>query len=142
MIEMEYSKDRIFKILANGKYKGYVYWILNLGTHPTAYVEVPRGHELWFNDYDECPVECPVECHYGLTYSENYLHDCNHGEWTIGWDYAHADDFTGYDLRFSALMPECEIEMMKKRNETLKKWTTKEIFQEVKSVINQLKEME
>ncbi len=129
MKEMEYSLKRLNNpiILANGKYKGYEYWILNLGVHPTAYVRVPHEHKYHMKHYDEIPIEC----HYGLTYSEPYLYLGNNDYAIgsiIGWDYAHYGDYCGYD----ELVLECLM------NYHTKKWSTKEIFEEVKSVIRQL----
>lgn len=126
-MEMEYKNEWRVEVLANGQYKGYNYWILSLGTHPTAYVEVPRGHPYWFKNYNDIPV-C---VHGGLSYSRNYLSDLNSGEWTIGWDYMHFGDYVGY-------MSEIEKEFYGE----LKKWSRREIFDEVRSVINQLRELE
>lgn len=126
MKEMEYQSERLDNpiILANGFYRGYEYWILNLGTHPTAYVHVPHEHKECRKDYDEIPVAC----HYGLTYSQPYLYRGNKDYaigWIIGWDYAHYGDYSGNDRL-----------MFYEAN--YKKWTTKEIFKEVKNVIEQL----
>ena len=120
MKEMEYFNERLNSpiLLTEGFYKGYKYYILNLGSFPTAYVEVPRGHPDWFKDFDEVPILC----NWGLTYGRNYLRGFNSGEWTIGWDYAHCTDYMGGD----------------EDTRNLKKWTTREIFEEVKDVINQL----
>lgn len=125
MLEMEYQ-DRLTEpiTLAHGEYKHYTYYILSFGSHPTAYVEVPRGHPLWFKEYDVCSRF--INVHGGLTYSNNYLHNLNTGEWTIGWDYAHADD-----CYYSSLFSEVYG----------KQYKTKEIFADVKSVINYLIEL-
>lgn len=125
MIEMEYM-DRLDEpiVLAHGQYKYYKYWILSFGSHPTAYVEVPRGHPLWFKDYIVCSRF--IRVHGGLTYSRNILPGFNSGEYTIGWDYAHA-----YDCYYSSLFSEVYG----------KQYKTREIFTDVKSVINQLIEL-
>ena len=34
--EMEYGKERRTELLCKAKYKNYNYYVLNLGTHPTA----------------------------------------------------------------------------------------------------------
>ena len=39
--QMEYQKERKEEILCEGMYKNFQFYILNLGTHPTAYVEIP-----------------------------------------------------------------------------------------------------
>ena len=74
MIEMEYM-DRLDEpiVLAHGQYKYYKYWILSFGSHPTAYVEVPRGHPLWFKDYIVCSRF--IRVHGGLTYSGIFFLD-------------------------------------------------------------------
>lgn len=41
MKEMKYSKERKIEILATGYCFGLLYYILNLGTHPTAYIKLP-----------------------------------------------------------------------------------------------------
>lgn len=41
MIEMEYTNIRIKPIrLATGTYKGFWYYVISMGTHPCAYVDV------------------------------------------------------------------------------------------------------
>ena len=45
MKKMVYSSKRKRELLDSGEYLGYNYYILNLGTHPTAYVEIPKNHK-------------------------------------------------------------------------------------------------
>lgn len=40
--EMIYQADRKIEILETGTCFGLLYYILNLGTHPTAYVRIPK----------------------------------------------------------------------------------------------------
>ena len=99
---------------------------MSLGTHPTAYVEIPKKHKYYnikYQDIDD------VYVHGGLTYSDNVL---NRGDeqiigWFIGWDYAHYNDYIGYEMMFPEFM-----------NTNQKKWSTKEIIEDCLSVINQL----
>ena len=42
MKEMEYCKDRKIEVLDTGYCLGLLYYILNLGTHPTAYIKIPK----------------------------------------------------------------------------------------------------
>ena len=42
---MEYGKERRTELLCKGKYKNYNYYVLNLGTHPTAYIEIPKENK-------------------------------------------------------------------------------------------------
>lgn len=125
MKEMVYQSQRKREILDTGYIFGYLYYILNLGTHPTAYIKIPSDHP-YFNvkDYDEIPLN--VHC--GLTFMDNGgLRIDENGGFIegkfIGWDYAHAGDYYAY-LGF----------------ESDKKWTTKEIQEEVRDACYQLEE--
>ena len=120
--------------LLDWHFKGYHFIILNLGTHPTAYVEIPEGHKLFGKEYDDCNIDV----HGGVTYSEDNLTYLRYSDkykcdtlckkkdtWFIGWDYAHLNDYTGFTKCYGDV-----------------KWTTARIVNECKDVINQLKEME
>ena len=128
MKQMEYSPNKIIEILNIGNYKGFNYYIMNLGTHPTAYIEIPKQHKIYNKTYDDIDLE--VHC--GLTYSRNYLYIDEYKKikgWFIGWDYGHYGDYSGYD------------ELLPKQFRTEgKKWTTEEILEEVKSAINKIVE--
>lgn len=59
--------------------------------HPTygalnGYVAIPKGHKMWGQPYESIDVEV----HGGLTYAEE---DKVTGEWVLGFDCNHADDF-------------------------------------------------
>ncbi len=116
------------EILAEGTYKNYHYAIVSFGTHPCAYVQIPEDHKLYFI-YDEFdPKIESVCCHGGITCISiggilkgnggNY----REGHW-IGWDYLHPGD---YEANMHPLG---------------RKWTTKEILDDVKNVIKQLVQM-
>lgn len=115
--------ERFIDMLDEGVYKGFHYAIVSFGTHPCAYVQIPEGHKL-YNVSDEDKL-IDIDCHGGITHvsttglikpsNENH----RDGHW-IGWDYA------GY-LPVDFTM-----------TNGLKKWTTKEILEEVKDVIEQL----
>ena len=122
---MIYSATRINppEMLADGEYKGFHFYVLNLGTHPCAYVDV-TGSDLNGTDYSDIDVEC----HCGLTYSREYLATVDKKGWFIGWDYAHFCDFIGYEL-------EKPIDI---RRTNGKRWTTAEIVNECKQVIDQI----
>ena len=127
--DMEYQYDRKVEILMEGKYKNYQFYILNLGTHPTAYVEIPRGSKLFGKDYNEIIYD--IDVHGGLTYADDHLQDIKKDSWFLGWDYAHAFDYCGiYEKEFQHI------------NDGCKKWTTLEIFDHVTKVINQIIEIE
>ena len=123
MKKMIYQEDRKLEILYDNKYLGYRYIILNLGTHPTAYIEIPKGHKLNGQDYDDIDLNV----HGGLTYSRHELLGIDSENWYIGWDYAHCDDYAGYELN-----------MPKELRTHSKKWTTEEIDKECKDAIQQI----
>lgn len=128
MKEMSYTSSARAKpeILHEGVYHGYDFRILNLGTHPCAYVRIPKEHKYFKKDYHKIGVLC----HGGLTFSENNLFGDKNREpkdtWWIGWDYAHYGDFTAHE------------KMLYVCNAWNKRWTTREIYEEVKYVIDQL----
>ncbi len=113
---MKYTKESLFILLAYGDYKGYQYAIISHGTHPTAYVRIPQGHPYFKKDTSE--IELYV--HGGFTYSGKAIWEEDNNYW-IGWDYAHAGDFLPF-------LP----------GDKGKKWTTRKVFNEVKSLIHQL----
>lgn len=126
MKEMVYSRNRSMEVLYSGIYEGHKFAIISLGTHPTAYVECKLGNCSSYNDNRLDNVKVPfgftfLGCPYWSSESDLFL----------GWDYAHFCDFAGYEMSF----PE-------RLRTNGKKWTTAEIFEEVKSVIEQLKEVE
>lgn len=117
--QMKYKNERQTKILAEGTYKGFQYFILSLGTHPTAYV-VTKYIEL----NEEEQIFFPV--HGGITYQERYLKipskTLAQRSNVIGWDYAHSGDQYGTD-----------------ENEYNERHRTSEILQDVMNAINYLK---
>ena len=127
MNEMVYSVKRLVapKMIADGEYSGFHYYVLNLGTHPCAYVDV-TDTDLNGKNYNDIDIDC----HGGLTYSEKYLLTVDKKGWFIGWDYAHYCDFAGYELNLPEHM-RCNG----------KKWTTQEIVDECKTVIDQIVSM-
>lgn len=123
MKEMVYSTKPIKEVLHNGQYKGYEFCILNLGTHPTAYVECKLKN---CSSYGDERLD-GISVHGGFTYFGKGYWDNNEKDY-LGWDYAHYMDYAGYELMFPESM----------RGFGNKKWTTTEIYEEVKSVIDQL----
>lgn len=130
--EMEYGKERRIELLCKDKYKNYNYYVLNLGTYPTAYIEIPKENKLYRKSYDEIyEIGCDIDVHGGLTYSDNELMGVKSENWFIGWDYAHAGDYCGYE------------ETMPESIRTYgKKWTTEEIIEECKNAIDQIIDFE
>jgi len=130
--QMVYQAERKFEILFEGKYMGYQFYIMNLGTHPTAYIEIPETSKFFGKTYDEIyDMETDIDVHGGLTYSRNHLLGGEENTWFIGWDYAHAGDYAGY----SEMYPE-----LSRLSIHDKKWTTEEIFEDVVRAIEQIKE--
>ena len=123
MKEMIYSANSKCEILYEGEYLNHKFAILNLGTHPTAYVECKIADCHGYNDerLDNVQVHCEFTFYGGAYWNEQdkttYL----------GWDYAHYCDYCGFLILAT---------------HHLKKWTTSEIYTEVKSVIEQLAELE
>ena len=78
-------------IVESGEIRGYKWEIIvHRGNHPCAYVIIPDEHfivESEVRDYYDVERECGMHVHGGLTYMNGN---------TIGWDYAHAGDFTYY----------------------------------------------
>ncbi len=129
---MEYGKEGRTELLCKDKYKNYNYYVLNLGTHPTAYIEIPKENKLYRKSYDEIyKIGCDIDVHGGLTYSDNELMGVKSENWFIGWDYAHCGDYCGYE------------EYMSESIRTYgKKWTTEEIIEECKNAIDQIIDFE
>lgn len=125
--QMEYGTKIIVEVLLEGTYKGYQFYILSLGTHPTAYIEIPKESKLFGKDYGDINISV----HGGLTYSSNHLQDIKKDTWFIGWDYAHLGDYFGLDSLFDTDI-----------NRKSKKWTTEEIFEDVVNAIEQIIEEE
>ena len=58
MKEMIYQKDRKVEVLDTGFCYGYLYYILNLGTHPTAYIKIPKTHRCYnLESYNDVPLD-------------------------------------------------------------------------------------
>lgn len=78
-------------VVESGEIRGYKWEIsVNRGNHPCAYVTIPDEHFIVkseMRDYYDVEQECNINVHGGLTYMNDN---------TIGWDYAHAGDFTYY----------------------------------------------
>ena len=114
---MVYRKERKAEVLAHSTYMGYEFAIISLGTHPCAYIGIPEGHRLYGKPYRHSAFEdFPVHC--GLTYSQKGVRGLMQDKWVLGWDYAHTCDY----------MP---IPCMDEG----RRWTTDEIFEEVRAAI-------
>ena len=132
--EMEYKSNwnRKATILAIGSYEGYLYLVTSVGPHPCAYVAIEEG-QPYYNDIFEYSWATPVNCHGGPTYLEHggpIVFDSSYR--VVGWDYGHYDDYSGI---YEAAVIDDGLRRIQVEG---KKWTTKEIVEECKQVINQL----
>lgn len=127
MKEMKYSFENKKEILEHGICFGLFYWIVSYGTHPYAYVMIPKNSKYFEKDYENIDIDV----HGGFTYANDYLpfDKKNSGTkaWYIGWDYAHYGDYAGY-----------EEKVPKEFRIGGKKWTTEEIKSEVREVCYQI----
>lgn len=110
-LPMEYKRLDQPELLTFGtRYWGYDFIIINMGTHPTAYVRIPKNHPFFGLHYDEvnknivCPDCGKIHESEVFTFSDsstNFAHRVKDGElipegWWLGWDYAHLGDWQGY----------------------------------------------
>lgn len=101
--DMAYSRERLkpAHILYLGIYKNYNFLIVNLGTHPTAYVRVPKTHPFYLKTYDDCNPSNSNSFDQVFTFSDSsanfaeYLDQPIPDGWYLGVDYAHLGDWTG-----------------------------------------------
>ncbi len=110
---MEYLYKREVSILDSGVYHDRKYFIISLGSHPCAYVEFHNEFERGGDEWYDTP------CHGSITYDDYAYWDENDETYYIGWDYAHSGDYLPYNV-FG------------------KKWTTQEVLENVKEVIDYL----
>lgn len=91
MSNSKYYDGMTSGVVELGEIRGYKWEIRACrGNHPCAYVTIPDEHfivESKVRDYGDVERVCKIDVHGGLTYM--------HGN-EIGWDYAHAGDFTYY----------------------------------------------
>ena len=113
------------EVLSRGSYKGYDYLVVSYGIHPCAYIALEEGQPF----YRACLCEdVDVQCHGGCTFVEwGYGKLFNHTYKVIGWDYGHYDDFSGSSIKWGT-----------EWNARSKKWTTEEMVQECRDVIERL----
>ena len=123
LINLERDGKFPIEILAEGKYLDYEFLIQNCCSHPTCYVRIPKNHKYYKEHYDFIDIEC----HGGLTFTgipRSKRDSSSDDEWWIGWDYAHCGDMYWNPKHPFALDGH--------------KYTTEELFNDVKDVILQL----
>ena len=127
MKEMIYQAQRKVEILFEGEHLDHKFAILNLGTHPTAYVECKIAD---CHDYGDERLD-NIQVHFGFTFfGDAYWNEQDKKKY-LGWDYAHYCDYSGYYAKDPVMA-----------DMGGKQWTTSEIYNEVKSVIEQLVALE
>ena len=120
-LPMEYQREWKVKVLWTDEYRGYRYYVCSMGPHPCAYVENKDGYDYGTEKGDQVP------CHGGVTYGGRAYWNEEDDKQYIGWDYAHCDDYSGmYNYEQDPYW------------QSLKKWTTQEIIDEVVEVIDWL----
>ena len=118
------------ELLAKDYYKGYVYFVVSYGIHPCGYIALQKG-QPYYNAKNYKDVS-DLKCHGGCTFVEKGYHQDTinvEDKYTvIGWDYGHYNDFSGIYLQDNFPIPWRDMKI----------WTTKEIIEECKQVIEQL----
>ena len=98
-----------------------------------AYLGIPLEHPLAGNSYDDLPIRCNG----GLTFGKESPRGNKGAEWPegyywYGWDYAHCDDLSFYDLNDGGLS---------KWKAKAKAWTVKDVEGEIWSAVYDLKHL-
>ena len=125
-IKIEITGQQLYDItvkkperVANGFYRGFHFYVLTMGSHPCAYIDV--GHSEFLVD--------EINCHGGITYEDNILATVPEKSYFIGWDYAHYNDYLVFNDRLA-----------KEYGEPYRahKYTLTEIVKECINVIDQI----
>ena len=131
--ELKSNPEREFEVLYNELDKdGFRILILNLGSHPTAYIGLPKNHTLNGVTYEELERDgLHFSVNGGLSYSDFGVGKGTYNDtWFLGWDYNHCNDYSSYGVyhKYHSF-----------NNLDLKKWTTEEIFEQCKTALEQIK---
>ena len=126
-IKIEITGQQLYDItvkeperVADGLYRGFHFYVLTMGSHPCAYVDV-RDTEFIVDE---------INCHGGITYGDDILATVPEKSYFIGWDYAHYNDFLAFNDRLA-----------KEYGEPYRahKYTLTEIVKECANVIDQIR---
>ena len=126
-IKIEITGQQLYDItvkkperVAHGFYRGFHFYVLTMGSHPCAYIDV--GHSEFSAG--------AINCHGGITYEDNILATVPEKSYFIGWDYAHYNDFLVFNDRLA-----------KEYGEPYRahKYTLTEIVKECINVIDQIR---
>lgn len=115
MKQMVYTERHPHEVLHSGEYRGYKFAITSLGSHPCAYIENKMGA---YDQEDEKVYG--LGTHSDVTYCGECLWDEEDKTNWIGWAYNLYTDYA------------CTRVFTREG----KKWTTEEIYEEVKEVID------
>ena len=108
------------EVLEKNFFKGYEYFIKNRGYYPSAYIALREGQPFYkARLYEDVDVNCHGNCVYVVREADKT---------TIGWDYNKLSDYHGGTSYVQRLLTK----------ESAKVWTTEEIVEECKQVIEQL----
>lgn len=125
-IKIEMTGQQLYDItvkkparVADGFYRGFHFYILTMGSHPCAYVDV--GYSVF--------LAHEINCHGGITYGDNILATVPEKSYFIGWDYAHYNDFLTFNDRLAKEYGE---------SYHAHKYTLTEIVKECINVIDQI----
>ena len=119
------------ELLYNGIHEGMHYYIVSMGTHPCAYIEIPLNKQRI-----KLPEIFEILAGNEITYRESFLHtsegtimDSTGYSLFIGWDHAHSTDYVGFmESELSSLFDYSDLH----------KWTTEEMIEECKQAIDEL----
>lgn len=124
-----FTKPMKKKVLYRNHYKGFLYLVVSYGTHPCCYVEILKNTRYYSTNQGSEILE-GIPIHGGITFAD-FRTDFKRGKnFFIGWDYAHCDDFIGT----YSILPIFEKMDLRK----LKQWTTDEMINDCKKVIDYL----
>lgn len=144
ILPMVYHHEHFAKpqVLYIGDYKHYTFFVLNLGTHPTAYIRLPENHPFYAKNYEEANhyfTNSQARLSYAFddtfTFSDssvNFNSNLNRpvpDGWYIGFDRAHMGDWVGF------LSDEVNIRA------GYRKYTTEDMIQDCKFAIDCLSEV-
>lgn len=114
-------------VVERGLINKYPYYIVSLGTHPCAYVEVSQDHPAFGMDY----ADMDIDCHGGVTYSYEDMPSADHAGWFVGIDFDHKGD-CGTGQNFARILIDDASDPCGK------KWTCAEIYGELQKLCSGL----
>lgn len=130
------------EVLDRGCYKGLEYIIGSLQFYPVAYIHLPKDHKFVNKNYDDINDIVGSSIPRPLTYANNENNEnivlstldqtWVENQYWVGWAYNESFDYSIYTSKH----------WEKLFGEPLKRWTTKEILEDVKKTIDILIQVE